>query len=267
MTTLTAAALRRHSRKLNLPGLLTGVGLLGLWQLLVELKALNLKYLPTPWQILTSYGELFSGTAFTENVVHTVSTTLIGWAVASVAGVAAALLLGLSRIAWNWSMTSMEVLRALPAITMLPIAIVIFGLSSTMELVLVMYVAFWPVLISTAQGIKGVEPLLRDVGRTLRLGRVEVIRRVVLPAAAPLCIIGLRISLTLALVIAIVSEIVANPAGIGYQIAYEEQALRPDLMFACIFVIGLLGIVLNGLLLLAVRLLLPGVARTLGDGT
>ncbi|HXT91769.1 MAG TPA: ABC transporter permease [Trebonia sp.] len=264
-TGLAPAALRQHARKVNPLGLLTGVVLLAVWQLLVAVKALNLKYLPTPWQIITSYGELFTGTPFPGALGHTVSVTLIGWAVASAAAIVVALLLGLSRIAWNWSMSSMELLRALPAITMLPIAVVIFGLSSTMELVLVMYVSFWPVLIGTARGIRSVDPLLRDVGDTLRLGRLAVIRKIVLPAAAPLCVVGLRISLTLALVLAVVAEIVANPAGIGYQIAFEQQALRPDLMFACIFVVGLLGIVLNALLVLAVRLTMPGVSRTLED--
>lgn len=150
---------------------------------------------------------------------------------------------------------------------MLPIAVVIFGLSSTTEFVLVMYVAFWPVVISTARGIRSVDPLLRDVGHTLRLSKLAVIRKVVLPAAAPLCVVGLRISLTLSLVLAVVAEIVANPAGIGYQIAFEQQALRPELMFDCIFVVGLLGIVLNAALVLGVRLAAPGVAQTLEDGS
>jgi ABC-type nitrate/sulfonate/bicarbonate transport system permease component len=267
MSVPTTASLRRWAGKVNLPGLVTGVLLLALWQLLVGLKALNLKYLPTPWEIVSSFHELLSATPFGSNLGHTVLITLAGWAIASVAAILVAVVIGMSRFAWNWSMSSIEVLRALPAITMLPIAVLIFGLSSKMELVLVMYVAFWPVLIGTARGVKSVEPLLRDVGHTLRLSRVEIIRKIELPAAASLCVVGLRVSLTLSLVLAVVAEIVANPVGIGYEIAFEQQALRPDLMFACIFVIGLLGILLNAALLLAVRLAMPGVARTMENAS
>lgn len=267
MSILAAPALHRNVRKVNIPGALTAVGLLVLWQLLVGLKALNLKYLPTPWQIITGFGDMFSATPFAASLGHTVLVTLAGWAVAAVAAVIVALLVGLSPLAWTWSMSSIEVLRALPAITMLPIAVVIFGLSATTEWVLVMYVAFWPVLIGTARGIRSTDPLLRDTGRTLRLSRLDIVRKVVLPSAAPLCVVGLRISLTLALVLAVVTEIVANPAGIGYQIAFQQQALRPDLMFDYIFVVGLLGIVLNALLVVAIRLAMPGVSRTLEDGS
>lgn len=244
----------------NVSGMVFGVFVLGLWQLLVATGSLNLKYLPSPWDIITNLGNLFTGTDLWSSLGHTVGMTLLGWAIASTAGIVIGTVVGLIDAVWRWTGASFEVLRSLPAIAMLPIAVVIFGLSAKMELVLIIYVAFWPVLVNTIAGVRAVNPLLRDVAASLQLRWIETQRKVRLPSAVPQVFVGVRLALALSLVMAVVSEIVANPAGIGYQLTLEQQALQPDLMFGCIFIIGLVGVLLNSVLVLAMRRLAPGMA-------
>ena len=94
-------------------------------------------------------------------------------------------------------------------------------------------------------GVANVQPRLLDVGRTFRLTDGEVVLRLLLPAALPSIIVGARTGLGLALVMSIVAEIVGNPAGLGYGIVREQQAMNPEAMFAYILVVGLLGVALN----------------------
>lgn len=242
-------------------GLLTGLVLVGLWQLVVDTRVLHYEYLPAPSAIIGSTGQLVSDTHFGSNLAHTVIVTLIGWAIASVGGVALGAAVGLSRVVWRWTMASIDILRALPIIAFVPVAVLIFGLSSTMELSLVIYAAFWPVVINTIAGVRAVSPVLRDVASTLKLTRLQALRKVVMPSAAGSILVGMRLALALALVLAVVAEMVGNPTGLGYQLVFEQNALKPDLMFGYVVVVGLIGLALNAVLIGATRLLLPGLAR------
>lgn len=242
-------------------GLITGLVLIGLWQLLVETKILHYKELPAPSAIAGSLGQLVSHTDWGASLAHTVVVTIVGWALAGAVGVALGLAVGLSYRTWQWSMASIDVLRALPIIAFVPVAVLIFGLTSKMEVVLVVYAAFWPVVINTIAGVRSVSPQLRDVARTFHLSRLATVRKIVLPASAPQVIVGLRLALALSLVLAVVAEMVGNPAGLGYRLVYEQNALRPDLMFGYVFTIGIVGILLNALFVGGVRLAFPGLAR------
>lgn len=234
------------------------LGLAGLWEVLVRFKIAELQFLPAPSEIAVAARETLVGGELIERVVHTLGVTILGWSVASVIGVCLGVLLGLSPVAYRYSMTSFEVTRAIPPITFVPAALLIFGFSLKMELVLVIYGGIWPVLINTIGGVRSIPSELRDVGRMLRLSRTETIKKVVLPAALPSVVVGLRLALSLCLVLAIVAEMVGNPAGIGNGLISARQALQPALMFVYVIVAGLLGVALNSTLRAAARLILPG---------
>lgn len=256
------SAMASVARKaVNLPGILFGIGVLAVWQVLAGTHSLNFRYLESPWDIITNLGNLLTGTGLWGHLGYTLGTTLGGWAIASVAGFVIGSAIGLLDGVWRWTAASFELLRSIPAIAMLPIGVVVFGLTSKMELVLIIFVAFWPVLVNTVAGVRAVNPLLRDVSNSLHLTRAQELRRVILPAAMPQTLVGLRLSISLSLVLAVVAEIAANPAGIGFQLNSEAQALQPALMFGCLFVLGVLGILLNAGLVLAVRLISPGMAE------
>jgi ABC-type nitrate/sulfonate/bicarbonate transport system permease component len=161
-------------------------------------------------------------------------------------------------------MASLEAVRAMPPICLVPVALLLFGFSVRMELTIIVYASAWPVMLNTIDGVRGVRPEVLEVARMLRLSRLQTLRKIVVPAALPLTIVGLRLALSFALVLAIVAEVAGNPSGLGNAIVSAQQALRPDEMFAYVLAIGALGVTLNAAFnLLAARVVaIPGGART-----
>ena len=244
--------------RVNPLGILVLVAFAGVWELLVRFSIAELRFLPAPTEIaVAAHGAIFGG-ELVGRTVHTVGVTLLGWSVASVVGLGLGIALGLSPTAYRYSMTSFEVTRAIPPITLVPAALLIFGFSLKMELVLVIFGGVWPVLVNTIGGIRSIKPELRDVATMLRLSRAATIQKLVLPAAFPSVVVGLRLALSLCLILAIVAEIVGNPAGLGNGLISARQAVQPALMFVYVVAAGLLGVVLNAALGAVARLLLPG---------
>ena len=245
-------------------GIFVMVVIAAAWELMVRAKIAEVQFLPAPSEIATAaHGAIFDGDLVGRSI-HTLGVTLLGWSVASLVGVAMGLLLGLSRTAYRYSMTSFEVTRAIPPITLAPAALLIFGFSLKMELVLVVFGGTWPVLINTVGGVRRIAPELRDVGTMLGLSRPATIHKIVLPAALPSVMVGLRLALSLCLVLAIVAEIVGNPAGLGNGLISARQSLKPALMFTYVIAAGLLGIALNAALGGVAKLLIS-TDRTLKD--
>ena len=242
---------------LNLPGLATAAACVALWELIIRSGMVEYQYLPAPSAIWQGFLQLLASGQLASDTWHTLQAVLMGWAIASVIGISLGLLMATSKSARTYGLASIEVLRPMPGIAFVPVALLLFGFSLRTELVVIVLPALWPVLINTMGGVMGVHARLFEVGATFRLSRADIIRRILVPAALPAILVGLRISLTLALVLAIVAEMVGNPAGLGYAVVRDQQALQPDLMFANVVVIGLLGIVLNVVLLGVVKTFFP----------
>ena len=247
----------RPAHRMSPLGLLTMAALLALWQALVGTGALDYEYVPAPSEVAAAAVRLTSSGELPETVAHTLRVVLLGWGAAALVGIVLGLALGLSRTVWRWSMASLEAIRAMPPICLVPIALLIFGFSVRMELTIIVYASAWPVMINTIDGVRGVRPELLQVARILRLSRLQTLRKIVLPAALPLTIVGLRLALSFALVLAIVAEVAGNPSGLGNAIVAAQQALRPDEMFAYVLAIGALGVTLNAAFDLLVARLVP----------
>ncbi|WP_103381795.1 ABC transporter permease [Pseudonocardia dioxanivorans] len=254
---------RRRRRRVNLPGLALVVALAVLWEVLVRTVLRAFDNLAPTTEIIRSFGELVARGDLAAQIGHTVAVTLIGWVVSTVVGVVLGVWLGLSGVAWRWSMASVEVLRSLPSIAFVPVAILVFGFSEQMELVLIMYVCLWPVLIATIEGVRGVGPGLLDSARTLNLGRLRTWRCVVLPAAVPRLLVGVRLALALAVALAVIAEMLGNPAGLGFGIVFAQRGFQPGQVFAYLFTIGIVGWALNALFTAAVRMFAPRFAGSL----
>jgi sulfonate transport system permease protein len=250
-------------RVVNLPGLALIVVLAALWELLVRTVLSSYQNLAPTSEIARSFGTLIGEGALVDQIGHTVGVALVGWAVAGIAGIVLGVWLGLSTTAWRWSMASVEVLRSLPSISFVPIAILVFGFSDKMELVLIMYVCLWPVLMATIEGVRGVHPGLLDASRTLNLGRVRTWRSIVLPAATSRILVGVRLALALAVALAVIAEMLGNPQGLGFGIVFAQRGFQPGEAFAYLFCIGVVGWALNAAFTWAVRLLAPRFAGSL----
>jgi ABC-type nitrate/sulfonate/bicarbonate transport system permease component len=231
--------------RVNWAGLATMAGLVAVWEGLVRSGVLEFQYLPAPSAVGGSLGTLLSSGELVTATAHTLRVTLLGWLVASAVGVTLGLLLGLSETAWRYSMATFEVMRAIPPVTLVPVALLVFGFSVRMELTIIFFVSAWPVLVNTMDGVRGVRPELMDVSRVLRQTRLARTAKITVPAALPSILVGLRLALSLSLVLAVVSEMIGNPSGLGNAVVRTSQALQPEQMFAYVVTIGLLGVGLN----------------------
>ncbi len=251
-------------RRVNAPGLLTMAVLVGLWEALVRSGLLEYDYLPAPSAVAQAAGALLVAGGLVRNVVHTLTVALVGWVASAVIGIGLGILLGISRTAWRYSITTFEALKPIPPITLVPAALLVFGFSLEMELVIVIYVGVWPVLINTIGGVRGVSPELRDTARMLRFRPFAAVAKVILPAAMPVIAVGLRLALSLCLVLAVVAEMVGNPAGLGHALVRAQHALQPERMFVYVVATGVLGITINAAFDAAARKVFPSLDAARG---
>lgn len=250
----------RRSRRVNVLGILVLGGLAGVWELAARTNAGNVRFLPAPSEVVIAAEVAVTEGEFIGRTLHTVGVAMLGWLVASAIGISVGMVLGMSHSAYRYAMTSFEVSRAIPPITLVPAALLAFGFSMQMELVLVVFGGIWPVLINTTGGVRSVSPEQRDVASMLALSAWDRSRKIVLPAALPEVVVGLRLSLSLCLVLAVVAEMVGNPKGIGNGLMLARQSLQPDLMFVYVIAAGLLGMGLNSLFDWVVRRTVPAAA-------
>jgi sulfonate transport system permease protein len=205
-------------------------------------------FLPTPEATLQSLHEGLSHGDLLEYSGATVSRMLQGWLLASLIGVALGALIGISATARAWLQPTLEFMRPLPASALLPLAISIFGLGPGMVLSVVAFGAMWPVLLATVHGFAAVEPGLRDVARCLQLSRTALVWKVGLPNALPDILAGMRLSMTISLIVAVVGEMIASQAGLGQAILLAARSFRASELFAGMVLLGLIGFVSNALL-------------------
>lgn len=252
-------------RRINILGLVTGALLILLWQLAVMVGLIDFEYLPKPSEIAVGLKEIIVSGELQVNLVHTLSASMTGWAIAAVVGVTVGVVLGLVRPVWQYSMASFEALRALPIVAFVPVAVLLLGFTLTMEITVAFYAALWPILLNTQAGIRSLDQRLLEVGDVLGFSRTERLWKLMLPASTPYIVVGLRLGLSVSLVLTLVAEMVGNPAGLGFALIQKGQTLNPEQMFAYVVVIGLCGIVLNAALLTIARVAVRGQMLAAGD--
>ncbi|WP_166791277.1 ABC transporter permease [Cryobacterium sp. Hh7] len=251
--------------RINFLGAATGVLLLVLWELAVRTGILDFEYLPGPTEIAVGLREITITGELQGNLLHTLTASLTGWGFAAVVGTLFGVVLGLVQPIWRYSMASFEALRALPIVAFVPVAVLLLGFTMQMEITVAFYAAIWPILLSTQAGVRSLDQQLSAVGHVLGLNARERLWKLVLPASTPYIMVGLRLAMSVSLVLTLVAEMVGNPAGLGFALIQKGQSLRPDEMFAYVFVIGMAGIVLNAALVLFARVAFRGQMIAAGE--
>jgi sulfonate transport system permease protein len=168
--------------------------------------------------------------------------------------------LGLSRRAAQLGSLSIEVLRPVPSVALIPLAMLTFGFGVRMELAIVAFATFWPLLVLVQSAVQQIEPRLLEVSRVLGLSARERAFKIVLPAIVPRLFVALRLGVAVALVVAVTVEIAANPNGMGYAMMIAQQSFDPALMLAWLGWIGVVGFAVNAGMVLLQRV----VARRMG---
>jgi ABC-type nitrate/sulfonate/bicarbonate transport system permease component len=232
------------------------VALIVVWQV-VAVRASSI-FFPPPLAILSRALELWlSGPAnrfflsdgFFHDVVPSLLRLLSGWLLAVACGITLGVVIGRSRRFSDFLNPSLQFLRAIPGPALIPVFILLLGTESTMRIVLIAFGSVWPVLLNTIEGIRTVDPLQLDTARAFRFPRHARLWRVVLPAALPKMFAGMRVSLSLAVILMVVSELVASTNGIGYRIQNAQIMFLLTDMWCGIVLLALLGFTLNWLFL------------------
>ena len=245
---MTASALPRLARRLLGPCVF--VAALAVWQAWAASEDSFL--VPTVTAVAARAWDVWPSGDFLVDVVATLKRLAAGYLLGAGIGVAAGLVLGSSRAARRTFEPLQEFLRSLPAIAVVPAAVVIFGLGETTRIAVIAFAVCFPVLVNTVQGVRAVPAETRDTAAMLHVGPAELIVRIYARAALPSIVAGLRVALAVGLIVTVLTEFaVANGDGIGRYIVLQQTQYDYPAVYGGIVFLGLLGSALNGLFRLA----------------
>jgi ABC-type nitrate/sulfonate/bicarbonate transport system permease component len=227
-----------------------------LWQLATVVAADP--FFPTPLTIGETMVELwlsgppaqlFLTQAVATDIVPSLLRLLLGWTLAGVIGVTFGLMLGRSEKAFDYFSPTLNFLRSIPPPALLPVFIVLFPFGTPMQLATIIFGIIWPILLNTIDGAHTLDETVVATTRSMRLSKPRFLATVVLPAALPKIFAGLRVSMSLALILMVISDLVGSSDGIGSQMILAQRNFNLPEMWAGIVLLGILGYVLNALLL------------------
>lgn len=210
-------------------------------------------YYPPLGDIFRAFADTWVFERVRADVLPSLGRLAAGYAIAALLGIAAGVVLGRRPTLRRMASPIIEFLRAIPAPALIPFAILVLGVEDDAKIFLIAIVCVFPILLNTIDGVAGVEPTLLDTTRVYRIGRVDQLRYVVLPAAAPQIFAGLRTSLSLSLILMVISEMVASSNGIGYFILQSQRSFAITEMWSGILLLGLLGYLFNAVFTLIER--------------
>lgn len=226
------------------------------WQLVTQWAATP--YFPPLAEILARVhttwlsgpaNRLFLTDAVAADIVPSLYRLLLGWALAVLVGVAVGFVLGLARGIEEYVDPLVHFLRAIPPPVLIPLFIILLGIGDGMKIVLITSGVVWPILLNTVDGVRSVDRTQLETGQVYGIPRRKRLTHIVLPSALPKIFAGLRVSLSLALILMVISEMFAATDGIGFWIVSSQRSFRLVDMWAGIVVLGVLGYVLNAVLL------------------
>lgn len=279
LTTSTAASAAPAPGSVNRAGALARAFALRLsmivvfavvWQ--VATAVIDSFFFPTVTEIVGSFWEIWvagpeAGRNLADHFVPSLLRLLAGLGLAAVTGIAVGVAIGRSRTFREYVEPITEFLRAIPPPALIPLFLVLLGIGDSMKVLMIAFGVVWPILLNTIDGVQSVERLYLDTGRIYGAGRAEQLLRIVLPAAAPKIFAGLRVSLSIAVILMVISEMVATTNGLGFQIIQAQRSFTVLDMWAGIFLLGVLGYLLNSALLIVEGRVLHWHRRTIRPTT
>jgi sulfonate transport system permease protein len=222
------------------PWLLPAVLLLG-WELASRTGALSSRILPEPLAVATAFGTLAASGELWEHLRTSLWRALSGFAVGAGAGLALGLLTGSLRVAETLLDTTLQMIRNIPALALIPLVILWFGIDESAKLFLLAVGVFFPVYLNTFHGIRATDAGLVEMAKSYGLKGWPLYRDVILPGALPSILVGVRFSLGLVWVLLIVAETISAQAGIGYMTMNAREFLQTDVVLVGILLYAILG--------------------------
>jgi ABC-type nitrate/sulfonate/bicarbonate transport system permease component len=212
--------------------------------------------LPTPGAVAGELGTLAATGAYWQSVAYTAETWALGLLIASLIAIPLGYLLGANALAYQASRATVDFVRTLPPVALIPVVSLLYGVTLKSALVLVVFATVWPLLVQSMYGIRQLDTVVRDTVRTYHLGRWRTAWVVRLPGALPYIATGMRIASTMSLFLAVGVELIAGCPGLGASIAAAQSTYQTPEMYAYIVTAAILGVVLTTILVLAERRML-----------
>ncbi len=232
-------ALRSVGQRL-LPWLVP-LGLIAVWQIASVSGWLSTRVLPAPSEVLVAFWTLAASGELWTHVKVSAGRALAGLAIGGGLGLALGLLTGSVRFFEQLLDSTVQMVRNIPALALIPLVILWFGIDEAAKLFLISVAVFFPIYLNTFHGIRNVDPGLIEMGRSYGLGRWGLYTQIILPGALSSILVGLRFSLGLMWVILIVAETISAQAGIGYLTMNAREFLQTDIVLVGILLYALLG--------------------------
>jgi sulfonate transport system permease protein len=233
------------SRQERLLWSLASIGLAVLLVMLVatisEMRLVSPIFLPPPQHIWAALTKGLTTGNFGAMSLATIRHMVVGLTLAACLGIGLGAMIGSSAKARAYLMPTLEFLRPFPSSAIIPVTIAFFGLTETMMLAVIAFGCLWPILLGTIHGFVTVEPRLEDVSRALGLSRGSAMMKIALPHAMPDILGGMRIALTMALVLATVGEMLTGRNGLGQAILIASRSFRTADLYAGIILLGVIG--------------------------
>jgi ABC-type nitrate/sulfonate/bicarbonate transport system permease component len=223
--------------------LIVPAALIAVWWL-VSARASSV-YFPPLSKILTSMRQFWLFSHFGSNAVPTLEHLGAGLLIALTIGLSGGLVLGLAPLVADAVAPILEFLRAIPGVALLPAALLLLGIGPKMQISLIAYGTVWPILLNTADAVRGLDATVNDVARSYRIRWFDRLFRIILRAASPQIVAGMRTALSIGTTVIIFSEMIGSTTGIGYQILQAQRSFATLQMWGGVVFLGILGYLLN----------------------
>ena len=202
------------------------------------------KFFPSPIVIAQTFVETWVGPAFFIDVLPSLGRLALGIVLAVVCGIVAGTVIGLVRWLRELLEPMLEFFRAIPPPVLIPVVMLLMGITDAMKVAVIVAGAIWPVLLNTIEGVRSTDSVMTETARSFSLTRSERLRYLVLPAASPRIMAGVRQTLSVALILMVISEMFASSSGLGFKITYFQRNYLIAEMWSGIVLLGLVGVLL-----------------------
>lgn len=218
---------------------------LALWEAAPRFGLVDVRALPPLSAVLPELLERAGGAEYWVAVWDTVAAAGLGLAIALVAALALGFAVGSLPVLRAYTSSTVEFLRPIPSVALIPLAVLIYATDIRSTLLLVVYASFWQIYIQVLYGVADIDPVVEQTARAFRFGRLARIRHVIWPSALPYVLTGVRLGAAVALILAVTAQLVIGSPGIGKQIQAAQAGGAVDAVYALILTAGALGVLVN----------------------
>jgi ABC-type nitrate/sulfonate/bicarbonate transport system permease component len=229
----------------RLAGVVGIIVLAVIWEAAPRLGAINPKFFPSLSTVLLQLAALLGTAEFWGFVASTARTWMLGLSIATVSGIVMGLFIGLTPGARKYTHSTIEFLRPIPSVALIPGVILLFGTRYQSGVVLITYAAFWQVLLQMLYGLNDIDSVARDTARSFRFSQWGYVRHVAWPTLLPYLFTGVRLAAAMALVLAVTAEMVIGSQGVGRGIMVAQASNATPEAYAYVLVAGLMGVAIN----------------------